>query len=122
LVDHDQKTWTLHPEAMPIEGANGKVQVAAERDGTHDVRLQVDHLKPAGIAFEGTKAYVVWLRPPDGALRKVGVLPVDGNQKGELVTRTPYRSFELLVTAEPSLQTAKPAGSEVMETRVTLAA
>ncbi len=123
LTDYRQKTWTLHPEAMPIEGADGKVQVAAGADGQQDLRLEVQNLKPAGVAFEGTKAYVVWLRPPDGLLRKVGELHVDGNQRGELAATVPrYRAFEVVVNAEPHPEVVKPAGSEVMEGTVALPA
>ncbi|HLK92838.1 MAG TPA: hypothetical protein VKZ18_23295 [Polyangia bacterium] len=122
-ADHHQETWTLHPEAMPIEGADGKVQVAAGAGGQQDLRLEVQNLKPAGVAFEGTKDYVVWLRPADGLLRKVGVLRVDGNERGELAAAMPpFRAFEVVVTAEPHPEVVEPAGSEVMETTVALPA
>jgi hypothetical protein len=87
----------------------------------NDLRLEVRDLKPASTAFEGATAYVVWLRPPDGTLRRVGELRVDGNQRAELSTRMPaYRTFEVVVTAEVHPQVVTPAGSEVMETTVAL--
>lgn len=123
LTDRQGATWTLHPEAMAIEGSDGRVQVGGGSDGTQDLRVEVQNLKPAGTAFEGTAAYVVWVRPADGMLRKVGELRVDGNQRGALAIRMPaFRAFELVVTAEPHPQVAKPVGSEVMEAIVDLPA
>ena len=102
-----------------VPAAEGKVQVAsAEKDGNHDVKLQVDHLAPANRVSTGASTYVVWLRPQNGAPQNVGVLQPDQDLKASLETKTPFRAFQIMVTPEPNPGATSPTAFPVMSARV----
>jgi hypothetical protein len=115
----NSQTWTM-TTADNIPAATGKVQVANEKDGNTDVKVEVEHMAPAENVENTASTYVVWIKPENGAPQNVGVLQVDKNLKGELETKTPYKQFTVLVTAEPSPAVTAPHGRTMMDTRVTL--
>jgi len=111
------QTWPM-TTAPRVPAAEGKVQVAAEKDGNHNVKLEVDHLAPPDRVATGASTYVVWLRPANGLPQNVGVLQVDKERKGTFGTKTPYRAFEILVTPESNPGATMPSTSPVMEASV----
>ena len=64
-----------------------------------DIDVQVDHLPPAQNLGENFNAYVVWLISPDGEVRNIGDLWLDGDT-GMLQTTTNWGAFGIFVTAE----------------------
>ena len=120
MLGRNQQTWTMHA-AAEVQAAEGKVQVATEKDGNHDLRLEVEHIAPADSVFQGKSTYVVWLKPEHGKPQNVGVLPIDKNEKGKLDTSTPFGTFEVKVTAEQSASVTTPSSSEVMQANIVVA-
>jgi hypothetical protein len=112
------QTWPMAAAAR-VPAAEGKVQVAAEKNGNHDVKVEVQHLAPPDKVADGAAAYVVWIKPEQGAPQNVGVLKVDENLQGNLETKTDYRTFEVMVTAERDANATAPTGTPVMRTNVT---
>jgi hypothetical protein len=114
------QTWTLSTSPR-VAAADGKVSVLAGKDGNQMVDVQVQRLAKASRVFEGTSTYVVWLVPPDSPPTNIGVLPLDSHLKGRLQTKTPYREFDVEVTAEPAPTATQPnAQTRVMSVSVRL--
>jgi len=115
-MGHEQ-TWTMNATDQ-IPAASGKVKVKSEKDGNTRVKVEVAHLAQPAAAFGEASAYVVWLKPEAGRAQNVGVLSLDKNLKGELETRTAFKDFQVLVTAEKDANVTTPSGQPVMNTKV----
>lgn len=113
------QTWTM-TTAQSIPAAVGKVKVAAQKDGNVDVKVQVEHMAMADNVTPETATYVVWIKPENGAPQNVGILEVDKNAKGSFETKTPFKEFTILVTAETSSAATAPTGQTMMDARVTV--
>jgi hypothetical protein len=112
-----EQTWTMNTTEK-VPAAVGKVKVAKTKEGNTKLKIEVAHLAQPEDAFGHASAYVVWLKPQSGAAQNVGVLNVGKDLKGELETKTAFKNFEVLVTAERSPNVMTPAGQSVMDTRV----
>ncbi len=112
-----EQTWTMSTTEK-VPAAIGKVKVASEKDGNTKVKVEVQHLAKPEAAFENASTYVVWLKPVEGEAQNVGVLSVGKDLKGELETKTAFKSFEVIVTAEKDANVMAPTGQSVMDTRV----
>ena len=114
---HEQ-TWTMDTtNAVPAAG--GQVKVKNEKDGNTRVKVEVAHLAQPESAFNAT-TYVVWLKPQMGSAQNVGVLSVGKDLKGSLETKTAFKNFQVIVTAEDFPNVTLPRGPEVMNTRVVM--
>ena len=118
--DKNAQTWTMKATDQ-IPSASGKVQVATEKSGNHKLKVEVKHMAPAERVFEGSSVYVVWVKAASGEFQNVGALKVDKDLNGELTTQTPFSAFELIVTAEKSVDTTTPSDYKVMNARVEVA-
>jgi hypothetical protein len=116
----NEQTWTLHAvDAAPT--ASGKVQVATEKSGNHEVKVEVKHMAPPARIFEGTSSYVVWLKAEKGSYQNIGTLAIDKDMNGKLTTKTPFDSFDVLVTAESDAAALTPSDNKVMNAKVEVA-
>ena len=114
---HEQ-TWTM-ATTDKLPAATGKVKVKEEKDGNTRVKVEVAHLAQPNDVFDAT-TYVVWLKPRTGLAQNVGVLNVDKKLNGSIETRTPFKDFTILVTAERSANATMPTGQSVMDTKVVI--
>jgi hypothetical protein len=124
MMGRNQQTWTMHAEtSAPAQGpsAEGKVQVATGDKGNRSLKVEAKNLLPANTAFPGASTYVVWLKPAEGKPVNIGVLSPDKKLNAELDTKTPFTTFEIMVTAEESMQPMKPSGNEVLTADVVVA-
>jgi hypothetical protein len=115
---HEQ-TWTMSTTEK-IPSATGKVKVKGEKDGNTRVKVEVAHLAQPASAFDAS-TYVVWLKPDTGDAQNVGVLSVGKDLKGTLETKTAFKDFQVIVTAEKDANVTAPLGAPVMDTRVVVA-
>jgi len=116
---HEQ-TWTMSTTDK-IPSAMGKVKVKAEKDGNTRVKVEVAHLAQPASAFDAT-TYVVWLKPEAGRAQNVGVLNVNKKLEGSLETKTAFKDFSVIVTAEKDANVTAPSGQSVMDTKVVVPA
>ena len=107
------QTWTL-VTSPAIPAAQGHLKVAAEKNGNTKLRVEVEHLAPPAAINQEASAYVVWLRPAAGFPQNIGVLNLNDKREGKLVTQTPFKSFEVTVTAEMSPYATAPSSDRVM--------
>jgi hypothetical protein len=114
------KTWPLAVSDR-LPAAQGSVTVKPRPDGNSTVDVVVAHLAPPERAAPGASAYVVWLVPRDGAgPQNMGVLTPDDKLNGEFHTTTPFRDFDVRVTAEPNARATSPTAHEVMHASVAM--
>lgn len=82
-------------------GTDAEISVSDDGAGNHQLGLEVRHLLPPGRMAEGAQFYVVWSVPEGGTPQHIGSLDYDAEDRlGTLETLTPYKVFEVLVTAE----------------------
>lgn len=105
-------------EAVPA--AEGRVQVAKESNNMREIQLKVRHLAPPERVSAQASHYVVWLQPmiPEAGPSNLGVLSLGDNQEGQMDATTPYKSFQLFVTAEQDPQSTEPSGDRLLWTTV----
>lgn len=116
----NEQTWTLHAvDAAPT--ASGKVEVATEKNGNHQVKVEVKRMAPPAKIFDGTSIYVVWLKAENGSYQNIGTLAIDKDLNGKLTTKTPFDNFDVLVTAEADALALTPSDNKVMNTKVQVA-
>src|SRR5262245_57589178 len=114
-----EQTWSMNTtERTPA--AEGKVKVKAEKSGNTRVKVEVAHLAPPATVFEEASMYVVWLKPQTGDAQNVGVLRLGNDLKGELETRTAFKDFSVIVTAERDANVTIPSPHSVMNTQVVM--
>jgi hypothetical protein len=80
-------------------GTQGRVAVDRGSVAT-SIDVEVDHIPPAQNLGANSGSYVVWLISPDGEIRNVGELTLNGDT-GMLQTTTNWVTFGIFVTAEP---------------------
>jgi hypothetical protein len=123
VIGRNDQSWTMHTEKTKTAfSATAKVEVETGNKANRELKVEAERLTPPSAVFEGTSAYVVWLKPADGKPVNIGELKPDKDLKAELATSTSYTTFEILVTAENDAQTTRPTmGNEVLSTNVVVA-
>jgi hypothetical protein len=100
--------------ATTVPGAWGEVAVGHDRNGNTTVKMTVKRLANLENLTPRASAYVVWLRERDGIAENKGQLKTDKNLNGSFKTVTPFKSFDVFVTAEQDPRVIGPTGSEVL--------
>lgn len=110
-----RQTWSL-TGSEKVPAAQGRVDVQLGSDGNQKVAVHVKHLAPPSRVFDGAQHYIVWLLPQQGAgaPQNLGVLGLNEKLEGKLTSQTPYRNFEVLITAESQPNATEPSGNRVM--------
>jgi hypothetical protein len=94
------------------------VKISPQKDGNTNVKVEVQHLAPAALVNPEASTYVVWLRPTAGFPQNLGVLKVNDKSKGELTTKTAFKSFDVMVTAETNPSATVPSNDRIMTASV----
>jgi len=111
------QTWTL-VTSPAIPAAAGQVKVSAQKNGNTSLKVEVEHLAPPASINQDASTYVVWLRPTAGFPQNIGVLNIIDKREGKLQTQTPFKSFEVTVTAEMTPYATAPSPDRVMTAQV----
>lgn len=94
--------------------ATGKADVKRSNGRTR-VKLEIDNLEnPLTLAGYYT-TYILWAIAPEGQADNLGELPVTLGDKREIEFTTPYKTFGLIVTAEPHGLVRLPGPAVVAE-------
>src|SRR5436853_2948233 len=96
-----------------LHEAAGEAKVE-RRDGTTEIEINLDSLKPASLFGGDYNTYVLWAVPPQGPAENAGEFQLDGN-RSSLRASTEAGTFALLVTAEPHYLVASPSPFLVLE-------
>jgi hypothetical protein len=98
--------------------ATGIVNHATDRNGNTEVELKVEHLAKPQALTPAKSHYIVWVQLSGGLAANVGELRVNDDLAGSLKFTTPYRSFQVSVTAEDSEMAARASTMEVLRGNV----
>ena len=101
-----------------VPAAAGHADIGTDKNGNTTVDLKVHHLAKPEALTPPASAYVVWIQPSGESPKNQGQLQVNSKLDGEYKTNTPYKKFDLFVTAENNPQATTPAGPEVMRQQV----
>lgn len=111
VMDKGEKLTAAQAEVKADEGANGNV----------DVNLYVKHLAKPEELNTGANTYVVWAKNTRDAaapVQNLGQLQVNENLEGRFSTVTPFKNFDLFITAEPIATVSYPSGYRALWTHV----
>lgn len=107
--------------SQQIPAAQGEMSVKDAGNNNTQVELSIKHLAPPQKIDAQATTFMVWAKPSSDLRRAqpLGALVVDKDLKGKLTATTPYRNFEVFVTAETSSQVEDPSGDRLMWGTVT---
>ena len=105
--------------ASAVPAASGSAKVGTDNNGNTTLAIQVNNLAPPGNLTPPATAYVVWIQPAGEPAQNAGIMKVEGDKlKGTFSTTTPFKNFELLITAEGDPRASTPSGMVVMRQQV----
>lgn len=100
-----------------IPSVEGTAQFGETDDGNTSITLQARHLAHPERLTPPAHTYVVWLQPSKkDPPQNIGALAVDDGLNGSLQAITPFKSFELFITAEQAPDVRAPAGEPLLWT------
>ena len=97
-----------------VPAAEGKLEVSKGDSGNTRLKMEVKHLADPAMVAPGASTYVVWIQQPRAAAQNVGALKVGKNRRGELETITPHQTFQVFITAEPTMAVRAPTNERLM--------
>jgi hypothetical protein len=113
-----QESYTLRP-GVRSPAAVGEVNVKTTKNDNQSLTVKVDHLAMPSDLGPSLNTYVVWIAPGrDQPPMPVGQIEVSKDRSGQIQVLTPFKSFDVLVTAEPSATPPKPSPFVVLQGRV----
>ena len=117
---HEGQAWPMS-NAKQVPAASGEVRVVSVDSGNATIDVGVKHLARPAEAFPGTQAYIIWLKPDDGgAAQNLGELPLGDDLQGTFRTTTPFKRFQLFITAEQQSNVTSPSQNRVLDTTVSI--
>lgn len=98
--------------------AQGSIQVTNGSNGNTDLDVKAHALAAPSSLTPAENVYVVWIQPPGHAPQNHGQIAVGQHENGELHTETPYKRFQVFITAEENAKTQMPDGPKVLSADV----
>jgi hypothetical protein len=95
--------------------AMGKVITDNDRNGNTGIEVEVKHMAAPQSLTPGRTAYVVWVQPRGKDPEMLGVLRVNSDLEGSLKAATPYKDFDIFITAEDNLKPDTPSGMVILK-------
>jgi len=99
----------LTPAAM------GKVTTDNDRNGNTGVEVEVKHMASPEALTPPKTAYVVWIQPRGKDPEILGLLRVNHELEGSLRATTPYKDFDIFITAEENPKPSSPSGMVILK-------
>jgi len=95
--------------------AMGKVITSNDRNGNTEIEVQVKHVAAPQSLTPAKTTYVVWVQPRGKDAEMLGAIRINDELEGSLKASTPYKDFDLFVTAEDSLKPEIPASMVILK-------
>jgi hypothetical protein len=95
--------------------AEGKVITDNDRNGNTHIEIHVKHMATPQSLTPARQAYLVWVQPRGKEPELLGALRVNEDLEGSLKATTPYKDFEVLVTAEDSMKPEIPSNMVILK-------
>jgi hypothetical protein len=95
--------------------AEGKVNTDNDRNGNTGVEVAVKHMATPQSLTPAKQAYLVWVQARGKDPELLGALRVNDKLEGSLKAETPYKDFEIFITAEDSLKPDMPSSMVLLK-------
>jgi hypothetical protein len=95
--------------------AEGKVITSTDRNGNTEIDVQVKHMATPESLTPAQQGYVVWVQPRGKPPEALGSLRVNNDLEGSLKATTPYKDFDIFVTAESLPKPENPSGMVILK-------
>jgi hypothetical protein len=94
--------------------AQGTVVTSTDRNGNTEVEVKVKHLARPQKLVPPRQAYLVWVQPRGEQPELLGALKVNDGLEGSLKATTTRKDFDILVTAEDTMNPQVPSSNAVL--------
>ncbi len=103
-----------------IAGADGKITITTTSTNGNRLELYIKHIGAPNRIDSRARNYIVWELPKgfSNKPQSLGPLKLDKNYTGRLNTVTPFRSFDIFITAESATNPLQPTGEKLLWTTV----
>src|SRR5579864_1416320 len=95
--------------------AMGKVITDNDRNGNTGIEVQVKHMASPESLTPAKTSYVVWIQARGKDPEALGVLRVNEGVEGSLKATTPYKDFDIFITAEENPKPEMPSSMMVLK-------
>ncbi len=95
--------------------AEGTVTTDNDRNGNTGVNIHVKHMATPQSLTPAKQTYLVWIQPRGKEAELLGALRVNENLEGSLKAATPYKDFDILVTAEDNMKPEMPSTMVILK-------
>lgn len=95
--------------------AMGKVNTDNDRNGNTGVEVEVKHMATPQSLTPSKTSYVVWVQPRGKEPEALGALRVNSDLEGSLKATTPYKDFDIFITAEDNPKPDTPSGMVILK-------
>jgi hypothetical protein len=95
--------------------AQGKVITSSDRNGNTQVDVQVKHMASPQSLTPAKQGYLVWVQPHGQPAQLLGTLRVNEDLEGSLKASTPYKDFDVFITAEDQLKPDVPSSTVILK-------
>jgi hypothetical protein len=104
-----------------VPAASGFADAGSDHHGNTEVDITVRSLANPGKLDPPANTYVVWFQHQDSPPENAGELKVSGTGRATLKTKTPWRDFEVFITAETDPHVIEPPlGPTVLQAKIHL--
>jgi hypothetical protein len=95
--------------------AEGKVITDNDRNGNTGVEVHVKHMATPQSLTPAKQTYLVWIQARGKDPELLGALRVNEGLEGSLKAATPYKEFEIFITAEDTLKPEAPSSIVILK-------
>lgn len=95
--------------------AEGKISTDNDRNGNTGVDIEVKHMATPQSLTPAKTTYLVWVQARGKDPEMLGALRVNENLEGSLKTSTPYKTFDVFITAEDSMKPDTPGSMVILK-------
>jgi uncharacterized protein YceK len=102
--------------------AEGTMEVTEDENDNYILDIRVAHLPEPKKLDENLTTYVVWANPvgSKGEYSNLGRLKLNEDREGRMSARTPFKDFDIIVTAEKNAAVDGPSKYVVLKKRIKL--
>ena len=97
-----------------VPAATGKLSYEHDRNGNIKFHIATKNLAAPSQLTPAKNAYVVWIEPRDQQPQNAGLLTVNNDLAGSFAGTTPFKTFNVVVTAEDNPTVTQPSGPEIL--------
>ncbi|HEU4414226.1 MAG TPA: hypothetical protein VFT65_05535 [Candidatus Angelobacter sp.] len=95
--------------------AEGKISTDNDRNGNTGIEIEVKHMATPQSLTPAKTTYLVWVQARGKDPELLGALRVNQNLEGSLKTSTPYKTFDVFITAEDSMKPDAPGSMVILK-------